>query len=193
MLIAVFPLLAAGWYVFNSVDGQPSPEEAKQAFDSTFRKHGRSISHLRDGKRDRFVRSINSFPDLASCIGSGAVVDFNSLELKWENINTFEDIDVCVFWVAVSLGAPEDLSDWFRSNGFDTRLLTNQNRYRRTNVTQVVGQWDLQKNGTFSPFSLSPTRSVELRMFARSGLRVDVFFDSEGQLFNIDLSYLEGF
>jgi len=182
-------LAILGVIFLQSAHSEPSIEEVELAFESDFRKFGQPVSTLPHSTRGQYVRSLNKFPHYKACELSEKARTSNGIDLDFEQINTFEDIEVCLFWVADEMEDPEKFASWLNSEGFETILLANQARYQRQNVTHIFGQWNLAKQGSFSPFNLTWTTDAEIATFADSGLRVDVFFDQDMKVFLVETSY----
>jgi hypothetical protein len=67
----------------------------------------------------RYERALGKFQRVDDCVEkTEATLDFVLSQMRWNELNTLEKVNLCVFRLAAELNSYERMLRWFNSNGF---------------------------------------------------------------------------
>lgn len=108
-----------------SLDALLVPQSQLSSQDTApFRFLGKAVTADHPRWKD-YSRAISGYPTTQSCLSNAdRIADpANMLDFNWQELDDFEEIEVCLLRVFASLGETPKIEAWLRAFGFETRGL----------------------------------------------------------------------
>lgn len=134
-----------------------------------------------------YINAVNRFPSLQSCLLSRVTMNhqLNTVQVRWHDIRSVPDFDVCVFRIASALQDAQRMLEWARASGFEAKL------YPPNSIVNdglaLYGSWPRTKHGSLTPFPRPILQDwIERAVLARkSQFNFTIFFDRSGLPINV--------
>jgi hypothetical protein len=173
--------------------GAACAQTAARSDQTMFLHFGKPLSeHTSRDRIDRLKQAEARFPTLAACLKepqAGAMP-----QLDWRALRNTEDLEVCVFRIAASLGEAQAVADWLKAEGFGPTTIIEQPADRMGSYgsnrpgTAVSARW-LRAERRF-PFFTLPLMPFGIRSgFGAQALTVTTQLAHDGQPLHVDAQF----
>lgn len=143
-----------------------------------------------DRQRAPYLKSLNKFPSLKSCLvgDTSKIFALDDLQLDFDRINTLQDVEVCIFWVSEHLASAGELGKWFGSMGFGVQIKEFPPHHYKNGDFDVIADWNKETYGTSSPFKFGLVDRIR-QAFLHSGIVIAVSYGREAAPENVNVYF----
>jgi len=148
--------------------------------ESPFLWFGRLLSDpgVHDRVRTRYVPIVAQYPDAASCLEGGLPpgADIRTRHLRWHELQSEEEVNVCLFRVLSRISGIDDIRGWLLGEGFEHPSSYNRsgtpnsfNQAEGVSIIKFYVRWKTERKG--APYGNDEVRQ-KLEHLTRS---MDIF------------------
>lgn len=131
---------------------------------------------------DSIKIAAQKFPNLNACLSVSPKASRRLEDFDWKSMENYDEVRVCVFYIANTLGTKELTAAWFKESGFSVSFASNAIPIRQDHI---IATWNTSRGYKYSVGSFSG-RVLRLIMHPYAQI-ISTTWSVDGRLWSVDL------